>query len=74
MLMLEAGAMAAAIDSADGLHVRLRRQPLDGLVNTAQVRLVDASTRMAMARSPSVVVTSDDYARHSRVWDSIRGR
>jgi len=72
--MLEAGALAAVIDVPVVSTYHCDVSLPDGLVNTAQVRLVDASTRMAMARSRSVVVTSDDYARHSRVWDSIRGR
>jgi glycosyltransferase involved in cell wall biosynthesis len=72
--MLEAGALAAAVDSPVVSTYHCDVSLPGGLLNTAQVRLVDASSHIAMARSRSVVVTSEDYARHSRVWGSIRGR
>ena len=42
-----------------------------GLVNDVQRVVVDASNRVAMRRSMAVAVTSEDYARHSRMWPSI---
>jgi glycosyltransferase involved in cell wall biosynthesis len=45
-----------------------------GLVNSAQGKVIDASSRAAMAAASAVVVTSEDYARHSRVWPSIAPR
>jgi len=72
--MLEAGALAAVVQPPVVSTYHCDVSLPAGAANTAQVRLVDASTRMALARSRSVVVTSEDYARHSRVWDSVRGR
>ncbi|GLZ46577.1 glycosyl transferase family 1 [Actinomycetospora sp. NBRC 106375] len=43
------------------------------LVNAAQHRAIDLSSRVALRRSASVVVSSEDYARHSRLWPAIRG-
>ena len=45
-----------------------------GLVNRAQGAVMDASSRAALRRADRVVVTSDDYARHSRVWPAMAGR
>ncbi len=72
--MLEAGVVAAVVDGpvVSTYHCDVNLSP--GWINRAQVRAVDTSARAAMARSRSVVVGSEDYARHSRVWHSIRGR
>ncbi|MEJ2863349.1 glycosyltransferase family 4 protein [Actinomycetospora flava] len=43
------------------------------LVNAAQHRAIDFSSRVALRRSAAAVVSSEDYARHSRMWPSIRG-
>ena len=43
-----------------------------GAVNEVQRRLVDRSNRAALARSVATVVSSEDYARFSRLWPSIR--
>jgi len=43
-----------------------------GLFNTAQRLAVDASNRFALGRATSVAVTSQDYARHSRMWPAIQ--
>ena len=43
-----------------------------GAINTAQQRVVDASNRAAMRVATAVSVTSEDYARHSRMWPAIQ--
>ncbi|MGY1604104.1 glycosyltransferase family 4 protein [Geodermatophilus sp. SYSU D00815] len=45
-----------------------------GAVNRAQTVAVDTSSRLTLRRSRRVVVTSDDYARHSRLWPAMEGR
>ena len=44
------------------------------LVNAAQHRAIDFSSRVALRRSAAAVVSSEDYARHSRMWSAIDGR
>lgn len=44
----------------------------DSMINGAQRRGVDVSSRAALRRSAATVVTSEDYARHSRMWPVIR--
>lgn len=43
------------------------------LINFAQQRAIDFSSRQALRCSAAAVVSSEDYARHSRMWPSIRG-
>jgi glycosyltransferase involved in cell wall biosynthesis len=43
-----------------------------GVVNAVQHRAVDFSSRAALRRSAASVVSSEDYARHSRMWSAIR--
>jgi glycosyltransferase involved in cell wall biosynthesis len=43
------------------------------LVNSAQHRAIDLSSGVALRRSAAAVVSSEDYARHSRMWPAIRG-
>jgi glycosyltransferase involved in cell wall biosynthesis len=43
-------------------------------VNALQVRAIDASSRAALRRSAVIGVSSDDYARHSRLWPAMSGR
>jgi glycosyltransferase involved in cell wall biosynthesis len=45
-----------------------------GLLNTVQGKVIDASSRAAMRAAHSVGVTSEDYARHSRLWPAIEPR
>ncbi|MGK5171494.1 glycosyltransferase family 4 protein [Geodermatophilus sp. CPCC 205761] len=45
-----------------------------GLVNRVQTAGVDAASRRALRRSHRVVVSSDDYARHSRLWPAMSDR
>jgi glycosyltransferase involved in cell wall biosynthesis len=44
------------------------------LLNSVQVRAMDLSSRTALLRAATVVPSSEDYARHSRVWSSMAGR
>jgi glycosyltransferase involved in cell wall biosynthesis len=46
----------------------------DGVLGTVVKYAVDASSRITLRRSISVVVTSEDYAQSSRVYLSMRGR
>jgi glycosyltransferase involved in cell wall biosynthesis len=45
-----------------------------GVLNTVQGKVIDASSRLAMKHAEIVAATSEDYARHSRLWPSIRPR
>jgi glycosyltransferase involved in cell wall biosynthesis len=45
-----------------------------GMLNTAQTRVIDASSRAAIRRAGAVVVTSDDYLRASRVAGAVGDR
>ena len=69
--MLEAGAIAARIGTPiiATYHCDVTLPP--GVLNTMQRVVVDASNRAAMQRADAVTVTSEDYARHSRMWPSI---
>ncbi|GAA4867732.1 glycosyltransferase family 4 protein [Actinomycetospora straminea] len=44
------------------------------VVNHAQHRAIDFSSSVALRRSTAAVVSSEDYARHSRLWPAIDGR
>lgn len=66
-----------------GLIARTCRKPLvltyhcdvelpPGALNAWQQTVVDRSSRTAMGHATAVVVSSDDYARHSRLWTSIQ--
>jgi glycosyltransferase involved in cell wall biosynthesis len=69
--MLEAGAIAAGMRTplVSTYHCDVTLPP--GPINTLQRVVVDTSNRVAMQRSSVVTVTSEDYARHSRVWPAI---
>lgn len=69
--MLEAGAIAYGLRTplVSTYHCDVTLPP--GLVNTAQRVVVDASNRLAMRCSVVVAATSEDYARHSRMWPVI---
>jgi glycosyltransferase involved in cell wall biosynthesis len=45
-----------------------------GAVNRAQTLGVDLASRVALRRSAQVVVSSEDYARSSRLWPGMAGR
>lgn len=69
--MLEAGAIAAGLRTplVSTYHCDVTLPP--GLINAAQRLVVDASNRFALRSSAAVGVTSEDYARHSRMWLAI---
>lgn len=65
-----------------GLIAQLCRRPLivnyhcdvslpPGFISDCQRVAVDRASRTAMRRTSTVVVSSEDYARHSRMWTSI---
>jgi glycosyltransferase involved in cell wall biosynthesis len=66
--MLEAGAIATGLRTPliSTYHCDVTLPP--GRVNDVQRVVVDASNRLAMRHSTAVTVTSEDYARHSRMW------
>lgn len=72
--MLEAGLLAVVSRAPVVVTYHCDVSPPPGLVNTAQRVGIDASTRLAMARSEAVGVSSTDYAEHSRVWPSMATR
>ena len=69
--MLEAGAIAAGMRTpiVSTYHCDGTLPP--GPLNTAQRLVVDASNRYALRHSAVVAVTSEDYARNSRMWSAI---
>jgi glycosyltransferase involved in cell wall biosynthesis len=72
--MLEAGPIARAAKCPVVLTYHCDVSLPDGLVNTIQGKVIDASSRLAMRHATTVAVTSEDYARHSRLWPSIEPR
>jgi glycosyltransferase involved in cell wall biosynthesis len=72
--MLEAGVIAGRCASPVALTYHCDVSLPPGTVNAVQRTVVDASSRRAMRSAQTVVVTSDDYARHSRLWPSMAGR
>lgn len=69
--MLEAGAIAYGLRTplVSTYHCDVTLPP--GVINAAQRVVVDASNRLAMRCSAVVAATSEDYARHSRMWPFI---
>jgi len=69
--MLEAGPIALRMRTPmiATYHCDVTLPP--GAVNSLQRAVVDASNRTAILRSYAVTVTSEDYARHSRMWPTI---
>jgi glycosyltransferase involved in cell wall biosynthesis len=69
--MLEAGAIAVGLRTplVCTYHCDVTLPP--GRINDVQRVVVDASNRLAMKHSAAVTVTSEDYARHSRMWPWI---
>jgi glycosyltransferase involved in cell wall biosynthesis len=72
--MPEAGLLAIHPRSPIVSTYHCDASPPPGLLNRLQAAGVDASSRLTLHRSARVVVTSDDYARHSRVWRAMAGR
>ncbi|WP_257570734.1 glycosyltransferase family 4 protein [Streptomyces sp. NP160] len=75
--LLEAGVLAAAARGA-GAPVLLTYQcDVDlppGIAGEVQKVVVDASSRVAMRLATTVCTTSIDYAEHSRLFASMRGK
>jgi glycosyltransferase involved in cell wall biosynthesis len=69
--MLEAGAIAAGLRTPIIATYHCDVTLPAGPVNAVQRTVVDASNRLAMRRSAIVAVTSEDYARNSRMWEAI---
>jgi glycosyltransferase involved in cell wall biosynthesis len=72
--MPEAGAVALRVHSPLVVTYHCDVSLPAGLVNRVQGAVVDASSRAALRRADRVVVTSQDYAEHSRVWPAMAGR
>ncbi|MGY2080210.1 glycosyltransferase family 4 protein [Modestobacter sp. SYSU DS0657] len=72
--MLEAGPIAARAASPVALTYHCDVSLPPGAVNAVQRAAVDGSSRLAMRHAQTVVVTTDDYARHSRLWPAMAGR
>ncbi len=72
--MLEAGVLArtACIPTLITYHCDVSLPP--GIINWFQRMMIDASSRLAMKSAKQIVVTSQDYADHSRLADSLRGK
>jgi glycosyltransferase involved in cell wall biosynthesis len=75
MPMLESGAICLAAGRVPVVGVYQCDVTLPpGLLNRVQMVALDLSHRIAFRRSAAVVVSSDDYARHSRLWRAIEPR
>jgi len=72
--MLEAGLIAGRCAAPVALTYHCDVSLPPGVLNAVQRTAVDASSRRAMRAAQTVVVTSDDYAQHSRLEPSLRGR
>ncbi|GLY46603.1 glycosyltransferase family 4 protein [Lentzea sp. NBRC 102530] len=70
--MLEAGPVAALAKCPVVVTYHCDVSLPPGAVNAVQGKVIDASSRLAMRRAAAVAVTSEDYARASRLWPSIR--
>ena len=72
--MPEAGAIAPFVRSPLVVTYHCDVSPPPGPAGRLQVAGVDLSSRVALRRADSVTVSSDDYARHSRLWSAMAGR
>lgn len=72
--MLEAGVIARFSRAPVVATYQCDVSPPKGVLNQLQRLAIDMSSRTAIRRSTAVVVTSDDYAKHSRMWPHLRGR
>ncbi len=73
--MLEAGAITALplpVPVVSTYHIDLWLPP--SLVNRAATAAVKVSSALTLARSASVVVNSEDQARHSELWPKLAAR
>jgi len=69
--MLEAGPIARTAASPTVLTYHCDVSLPSGFINGLQRQAIDASSRLAMRAARQVVVTSQDYAQHSRLSRSI---
>ena len=69
--LIEAGLLTwlAPIPVVSTYHCDVSLPP--GMVNVAQREAVDRSNRSGLKRSAATVVSSEDYARQSRLWPEI---
>jgi glycosyltransferase involved in cell wall biosynthesis len=72
--MPEAGAVAPFLSSPLVVTYQCDVYAGSAAADRAVRVAMDASSRAALRRAERVVVSSDDYARHSRVWDAMAGR
>ena len=73
--MLEAGLIATAVRSTPVVTTYQCDVSLPkSVINDLQVKALDMSHSIALRRSVAVAVTSNDYARSSRVWEHMRKR
>ena len=72
--MPEAGFVAPFLGSPLVLTYQCDVSPGSTVVDRTIRVAMDASSRVAMRRAARVVVSSDDYAHHSRVWPAMAGR
>jgi glycosyltransferase involved in cell wall biosynthesis len=72
--MLEAGPVARRCRSPLVVTYHCDVSPPPGIFGTAQRVGVDASSRRSLRAAQTVVVTSEDYARSSRLWPAMAGR
>jgi glycosyltransferase involved in cell wall biosynthesis len=69
--MLEAGLIATMCRRPLVVNYHCDVSLPPGLLSDCQRLMVDASSRQAMRRTGTVIVSSEDYARNSRMWRSI---
>jgi glycosyltransferase involved in cell wall biosynthesis len=74
--MLEAGLIAAGLPARVPLAVTYQCDVTlpDSAFNRFQMRVLDRSHTVALRRAEAVLVTSEDYARTSRIWEAMQGR
>jgi glycosyltransferase involved in cell wall biosynthesis len=70
--LIEAGLLSrlSSVPVVSTYHCDVTLPP--GLVNDLQRRAIDRASAGALRHSVTTVVSSEDYARHSRMWDVIR--
>lgn len=75
MPMLEAGVIARGVGRTPVVATYQCDVNLPpSLLNSTQVRAMDVSSRSALRRAAAVVPSSEDYARHSRLWPAMSDR
>jgi glycosyltransferase involved in cell wall biosynthesis len=70
--LVEAGLLSrlSSVPVVSTYHCDVTLPP--GLINDLQRRAIDRASAGALRHSVTTVVSSEDYARHSRMWDVIR--